>query len=504
MKIFSYIKSHAVLSSAIAIVAVIGMVIAGRVAKREIATLDTGSNIKKITLVEARNFQNINSRIEADGIVESVSQVELRSQISAPIVALNVSIGDTVNPGETIAILQNADVRALLDQAKAGLKSAEGQYVGSGITLESARRGAIENIRSAYLIADEAVNIDLNSFLYERTSSNPSLSTFIIDRDLGDRIRNLNLEARNSFTEWKGALDRLGSNSHENEIQEVIDLSQKNLSIVSKLLDEVSDAITESITGSAGSDFHSTLITWQSTVTGLRNSINTSEKQLTTAEANLSGAQATVENPAEASVSGAEASIRNLEAQLAKTIITSPIGGRIGELPIRAGELAQPGALIATVIGGGGLQVKAYASGEDLPRLKEGANVIINNSIQGKVISVAPSVSQTNRKVEFKVAITSENPNLVIGQSVTVYVDGGKTLETSNPSIYLLPIQNVKIVPGNAYVFTVDSQDKLVRHPVTIGKIEGDFVQIISGITSDMKIVTPVYELEEGEKVEVQ
>jgi hypothetical protein len=37
-----------------------------------------------------------------------------------------------------------------------------------------------------------------------------------------------------------------------------------------------------------------------------------------------------------------------------------------------------------------------------------------------------------------------------------------------------------------------------------LGKVQGDFVEIISGINPDMMIVTPVYEIEEGERVVVQ
>jgi hypothetical protein len=62
----------------------------------------------------------------------------------------------------------------------------------------------------------------------------------------------------------------------------------------------------------------------------------------------------------------------------------------------------------------------------------------------------------------------------------------------------------VKIIPGEAYVFTLDNDSKIVKNPVIIGKINGDFIEIMSGIINNMNIVTPVYELEEGEKVIVE
>lgn len=505
MKIFSYIRSHAVLSTGVVLVAIATAVIAGRVASRSSVVVTNDSNIKKVSLVDVNTYKDSNSKISADGVVESVSQVDLRSQIGAPVVSVNVSIGDTVYQGQVIATLQNADVRALLDQARAGLQVAEGQYTGTGISLESSRNSAIENIRGAYLAADEAVNIELSQFLYEKTSGNPSLDSFIVDQTIKNSTRTLYLESRSAFSNWKKQIDALSTNSDNAEILSTINSSQQNLTRVSALLDVVSDAISEGITKTSGSDNHGTLIGWQATVSASRSSVNNASKSLTTASASLSNAQVTSETPAQAQISSAEANVRNLEVQLAKTIITSPISGKIADLSLRPGELAQPGQLIATVIGGGGLQIKAYASGEDLSRLKEGAKALIENSINGTVISVAPSVSQANKKVELKVAVTSPSVStLIIGQNVNVVIDAVNIQAVGISDSYLLPIQNVKIVPGNAYVFTVDSESKLVKNPVTIGKIEGNFVEITSGINGDMKIVSPVYELEEGEIVTVQ
>ena len=164
MKILSYIRSHAVLSTGIAIIAVVVMIIAGRVSSRGNAADSNETNIKKVSLIDVSNFSDNTSKISADGVVESVSQVDLRSQISAPLATVNVSVGDYVSAGQTIAIMQNADVRALLDQARAGLQLARGQYQGSGISLESAERSALETVRGSYLNADEVVNIEIAQF----------------------------------------------------------------------------------------------------------------------------------------------------------------------------------------------------------------------------------------------------------------------------------------------------------------------------------------------------
>ena len=508
MKIFTYLKSHAVLSSGIALVAVAGMIIAGRVAQRQAAPLVSNSNEKKVSLVDVDNFRDDLSKVSADGIVESVSQVDLKSQTSAPIAFINVSVGDTVYAGQTIAALQNADIQAQLDQARAGLRLAQGQYQGSGISLDSARKSALETLRSSYITADEIINIQLEQFLFRNTGGNPKLSELVTDQTLRDSIRDLFLSSKTFLSSWKTALEVLSIASNEKDIESAIALSKRNLETISALLDEVSEGISDVINVLPASETYDTVSKWQSIVTAARASTNGSIKNLTAADASLSNAQVTYESPAEAQISSAKAVVKNLEVQLAKTVFVSPINGKIAALPLRSGELVQPGQLVATVVGGGGLQVKAFASSEDFSKIKVGAKALISNTIQGTVVNVAPSINQANKKIEVKISVgDSAVSGLVIGQNVSVSIEsavqvpGATTTKTNN---YILPIQNIKIVPGAAYVFTIDSDSKVVKNPVTLGKILGDFVEITSGIDSGMKIITPVYELEEGETVSVQ
>ena len=59
-------------------------------------------------------------------------------------------------------------------------------------------------------------------------------------------------------------------------------------------------------------------------------------------------------------------------------------------------------------------------------------------------------------------------------------------------------------MPGASYVFTVSASSTIVRNDVTLGPIQGDFIEVTGGLTDAMNIVTPVYELDPGQKVKVQ
>lgn len=504
MSIFTYIKSHTILASAIAIVVVAGVIIAGRVSSRSQATDTSQSNIKKVSLVSAQSFRTGLSTVPADGTVESVSQVDLKAQVSAPLAIVNVSVGDTVYAGQAIVSLQNADIRAQLDQARAALQLAQGQYSSGGISLDTARKNVIDKIRDAYSKSDEVVHMQLDAFLLNNAGSSLQLYTFIIDSSLSSKIRGTHIDLATILRDWKTKVDELSNSPSEIVISSAISLSEKNLAIVNAHLDLVSKGLNDAAKIAGGSELL-VINGWQATVTGARASITSAITSMTAAESSFSNAGVSLGSSANAQVSVAQAGVKNLEAQLAKTIIISPISGKVAALPLRVGELASPGQLIATIVGGGGLQVKAYASGEDLTKIKVGSRAKVQGTIPGTVVSVAPSVSQLNKKVEVKISITdSTSSGLVIGQNVPVLIDVIPTASDVAGRVYVVPIQNVKIIPGEAFVFTVDADSKIVQHAVVLGAVQGGFIEVKSGLTDDMQIVSPVYELVEGQIVSVQ
>ncbi len=117
-------------------------------------------------------------------------------------------------------------------------------------------------------------------------------------------------------------------------------------------------------------------------------------------------------------------------------------------------------------------------------------------------------MSQASKNIEVRISVPAgERVNLVVGQSIQAKIQAapktGTTATTRDPH-YVLPIQNVKIVPDAAYVYTVGADKKIVRHLVTLGEVKGDFVEVTTGLTDTMSIVSPVYELEEGEVVNTQ
>jgi HlyD family secretion protein len=506
MSIFSYIRKHSFLAGIAFVLLVILAIFAGRSGENE--AISSNSSIKKVSVTNVAVFREGSDFVFANGLVVSRGQVDLKSQTSAPVASIYGAIGDSVSAGDVILELENADTRAGLEQARASLALASGQYFTGGVSLESAKSGALKAIQDAYDKGYEAIFTKIDPLLFNYDGNGSRLSSLIIDSAINNRITMTRVDLNYSLNKWKESIQSINESSSEQSVLSLIKLSIKNLNDVESFLSDINEAMNDSTRYASGS-FYTLLNSWNATVSGIRSTISGANSALIASESALSSASASYGMTASAGVSVAKAGVNNLEAQLAKTIIRSPISGKIAGLPLSVGELASPGQLLASVVGEQGLEIKAYASGEDINRIKVGSKVTIGSN-SGVVESVAPSVNSANRKVEVKIAVddksiaTTSKDSLVIGQNVSVLIqaDKGSTIAQDN-LVYKLPIQNVKIVPGDAYVFTVDGS-VIKKNQVILGEVEGDFIKIVGGLSDNMDIVTPVYELDEGEEVVVE
>jgi RND family efflux transporter MFP subunit len=514
--ILAFLKKHSTIAIISVVVAAIIVPIAARIITQKNAATPTASNIRTIQLVPAKNFRGDLSTVAADGTVESLAQVDVRSQLSAPAAKINYSIGDAVSEGATLMELYSADILSQLNQANAALTLARAQYYSGGVSLESANKAMIDKIRDSYLKADDAVYVQVDQLFTDPTKKDPKLVFKVLDPQLEIDTNSDRMLIGESFPEWKNTVNALSISSNDEEMDDAIAITKKNLALTTKFLNEVSETLNQA-TPNLPSVSAATIAAWKTMVTVQRATISGAVMNFTGGEAGLAAARASYQSQsgqdgkhsvsaAEAQVMIAEASVSTLKIQLAKTIIRSPIAGKISGIFIKEGELASPGQMVASVVGVNGLAVKAFVSVEDFTRLAEGASVLIDGRVKGTVQKVAPNVGAMNKKVEIKVIVKdAARSGLVIGENVTLAIEAQESKMPSGENrAYVVPIQNVVIVPGDAFVYTVGADSKIKKNPVILGEIKGDFVEIKSGLSDDMSLVSPVYELQEGDTVAVQ
>lgn len=117
--------------------------------------------------VEAARSQALPQVVEAVGTVKSRAQSVLSSRIVAAVVAVHAREGDRVRAGQLLVTLDDRDVRAQLDRARAGLREA---------------RSALEEVERAIDAAERAIEAALAQAELARTTL--GRSRLLVERGL--------------------------------------------------------------------------------------------------------------------------------------------------------------------------------------------------------------------------------------------------------------------------------------------------------------------------------
>ena len=114
-------------------------------------------------------------------------------------------------------------------------------------------------------------------------------------------------------------------------------------------------------------------------------------------------------------------------------------------------------------------------------------SAIGDKNFKGKVTSVSPVAEKFSRTYEAKIEVT--NPDLALKPGMVCDV---KLYIPSTKSLVVVPYQSIsKDSDGNTFVYTVDIRAKRAhKQIVTTGDYFGDYIEVISGLSSGQTIVS--------------
>lgn len=345
--------------------------------------------------------------VSVTGEVKPTSSADLAFEKSGRISRINAQVGDKVRQGDIIVSLENGDIYALLQQAQANLDSAkkgarpeEIQIAQTAVdnarqNLDAGEKKAEADLRSAYNAAvsaiQKSVNIakttlmDISDIQYSHFTSNDSIAN-------AKAIAVSILLGQESAGFWtSGAISTLTGGAF-GEAQAIV-LNPTNSAIDKALTDTVSalqkvraalDSIptddltsTEKTTLSANkTNIDTETITLSgkqqainvqkstngATIASLRATLKSSQDQLVLEQAGSTPEQIAVQ----------EANVANYQAQLAKTLIRSPIDGIITKQDAKVGEIAPVAASIVSVMSANKFEIEANVPEADIAKIKIG------------------------------------------------------------------------------------------------------------------------------------
>jgi RND family efflux transporter MFP subunit len=478
---------------------------------------------REVSVASVAALSSDNAPLALIGTVSSVAEASIRSEASGKLRVYR-KLGDTVAAGSIIAEFDNAGERAAVLQAEGAYEAAQAgagkSQSGADISLVSkdqavtslneAKTSALNSVNSTYSAFDDAIRTKTDSAYSNASDRTRKLRIQSSDSRLAMRVEEERAEIETLLQNRSARNTTLSTNSDL-----IVELTTVN-SEAEKVKQYLDDLLAVLNTAIADPGMP------QSTIDGLKGSATGARSAVIGQIAGISGAkeqlnakiaaqtisghqydQATQGNQsdlaaAQAGVKSALGVLRGAQARLEKTFVRSPISGSINGLFVNDGDFVSPFTEVAVVANNHALEVVSAVTEDDARMFTVGDKVTIEGGSEGAVTKIAQALDPRTHKIEVKIGITKEGlTKLTNGASVRIDLKRS-TPTTPGDSTIKIPLAAVKITPQGAFVFGLSNDNTLVAHKIEMGALLGDQVVVISGITTDMNIVTDARGLKEG------
>ncbi|HEX8994319.1 MAG TPA: efflux RND transporter periplasmic adaptor subunit, partial [Candidatus Paceibacterota bacterium] len=442
---------------------------------------DTTSGIPTITVHRG----DFTAHVNVTGSITAAQSVDLGFAQNGRIARILVKVGDTVQQGDTIAVLENSDLQSTVAQKQAALAQAQAQLkslqegtrpeqiavlqssVSAAQTaLDQADAALVDAIQAAYTAADDAVHNKADQFFANPRTDAPTVVFSSSNSQAITTVQSERASLEPMFAAWKSEVSDLSS-THDLDVA-IMD-AQVNVSAVNKFLVDANTALSGAIpnqtaSATAISGYVTSVAAARSATDSARTALTnatTAQKDaaaaLDTAQRNLTLAQAGSTDTAvaaqQALVDAARADLGAAEGQLAKTTITAPFSGTITHMDAKVGEVVSPTTHDISIMSEGAFQIEAYISEINI------ASVAVGDA-------ATTTLDALGSQVMFGATVVSIDPGATVQGGVPTYktimqLSGDdariRSGMTAGVSIAVRQDHDVIVVPQSA-IFMKDAQ----------------------------------------------
>ena len=198
----------------------------------------------------------------------------------------------------------------------------------------------------------------------------------------------------------------------------------------------------------------------------------------------------TAQHTAAARLAAAQARQQTAALRMSKTVVLSSDDGVISARGASVGSLTQSGQELFRLIRGGRLEWRAEVPSADLDRIKPGLVAVLTSPggerVRGTVRAVAPSVDPQTRNGLVYVDLP---PNLTTSAVVRAGMFARGEFELARRPALTLPQSAVVLREGFAYVFRLETGDRVTQLKVALGRRLGERLEIVSGLAPEARVV---------------
>ena len=442
------------------------------------------------------------------GTVRAFTEAQITAEQSGRVTSVTAELGGRVAAGQVIATLENASERAAVLQAQGVYEAALAASAQSGVgvsesktALENAENNAVSTFRQSYNSANNIVFGSIDTFFSNPQGTIPGLK---IDGNAsylnGERVA-----FQSILKEWQSRSSQINTNSNlRTELQYARTQTERTIAFVDSFITIFNSGrniggYTEAELQSFSASFtqlRSQLINNRSAIDSALTTLSSGEDAIRRAEIASSGGTVSA---SDAQIKQALGSLRAAQANLAKTILRSPISGTVNSLDIKLGDFVNSFDTVSVIANNNALEIVTYVGDLEKDQISEGETVLIEGEYEGIITQIAPAVDQQTKKTEVRIA--TDNTNIANGDTVRITKQATSTSVAKDSALYI-PITAIKFETTDGSVFVVEN-DMLVSKPVKIGIVRGSRVEILEGLSDTDEFVLDARGLSAGTKVQV-
>lgn len=459
---------------------------------------------KQNLAVSPATITNIQEFVTASGDIDSNQNVSLSFEKSGTVSNVNVKVGDQVYEGQTLASLNNSDLEAQLDGAKAGVLFVEAnlQSLKNGATsqtlavynqgVSTAYLALSTSIEDSYLKASDAVLNKSDTLFQGGTSPNPTVIIPLDAYSTGLALNNNRVNITTRFDKWKSDLSQSTTASAD-----LINESSENLSFIKSFLDSLTTETNRLTVGNSGLS-QGQINTYVATINAAETETNAAIAEFNSAvqaykasndQLAVVAASSTPENiqAAQAQVSKAQAGVSAIQSQINDGIIRAPFDGIVASVNPKSGE-AYPAATPAiTLISEGNYKIDLMIPQNEIARIKVGdpatitfdASRDLSATATVESIDLAPTVTNGVSAYKTTLYLNGANSDIRIGMTANATIQGQTAL-----NVLAVPSSAVINENGGDFVLVENKKGAFVKQKVEVGVSDGVQTEIVSGLSA--------------------
>jgi multidrug efflux pump subunit AcrA (membrane-fusion protein) len=197
--------------------------------------------------------------------------------------------------------------------------------------------------------------------------------------------------------------------------------------------------------------------------------------------------------------------------QYMASVVLAPISGVIASLPAQVGMKISQSSMIASISGGGGLEIQLHVAERFIYRIKMGLPCEITldaypaDSFRGRISEISPVVDTSSRTMMIKVNVDNPDDKLKAGMFANV-----KIITEEKNNVITVPENAVLQRSSERFVYKIvdDPSDSNVKTaqkvPVTLGLNVDNYFEITDGLEAgDQIVVRGQTTLTDGSRVNI-